>query len=449
MEKEGPAARKSFVAGLMARRECAEQWQEFVSTTLAEQLERQLNPLGGFTVPSREDENQLSSDFPDEAVDMDDTTGILENLARMHSSSGLAGGQGLSQQQGRAGNSGAGGAMNDTGDVDDDIDFEGMDSAAGGGGSLSNNNALSMMFGSGNFMSSSGGGSAWGSLMGVAGSSTGGGDGGDGGSTFGEASSGVNEGWANFADFDFADPQPAAPPTSSNSTQSATGAGGGSSNSSGGFATFDSVFAIDSSSTPGGMDPGPGPNVFAPSPPTWGSSSGQGGGADGAGARASNAGSGGGGGGGGGGGFAEFPQYGGFADFSAMMDDTASPPAPINISPPATPTRSGGGGSSDIPSTPPLSGASEGMESSPDPQAFSTDGSGVAGGADPDDRMEDDTDERGPAEQSTALPAGAAEGVAPGGVGSQPGDASPPREAMDSLEAMVGSDDGNDDAASP
>lgn len=27
MEKEGPAARKSFVAGLMARRECAEQWQ--------------------------------------------------------------------------------------------------------------------------------------------------------------------------------------------------------------------------------------------------------------------------------------------------------------------------------------------------------------------------------------------------------------------------------------
>lgn len=37
-----------------------------MSTTLIEELARQLNPLGGFPVPSREDENQLSSDFPDE-----------------------------------------------------------------------------------------------------------------------------------------------------------------------------------------------------------------------------------------------------------------------------------------------------------------------------------------------------------------------------------------------
>ena len=62
------AQRKSFVGGLLARRECAEQWQEFVSTTLAQELGRQMNPLGGFAVPSREDENQLSTDFPDEVM---------------------------------------------------------------------------------------------------------------------------------------------------------------------------------------------------------------------------------------------------------------------------------------------------------------------------------------------------------------------------------------------
>ena len=60
------ASRKSFVAGLLARRECVEHWHEFVNTTLAEEVSRQMNPLGGFTVPSRADENQLSSDFPDE-----------------------------------------------------------------------------------------------------------------------------------------------------------------------------------------------------------------------------------------------------------------------------------------------------------------------------------------------------------------------------------------------
>lgn len=60
------ASRKSFVAGLLAKRECAPQWQDFVETTLVQELGRQLNPLGGFAVPSREDENQLSSDFPDE-----------------------------------------------------------------------------------------------------------------------------------------------------------------------------------------------------------------------------------------------------------------------------------------------------------------------------------------------------------------------------------------------
>lgn len=40
--------------------------QEYISTVVAQELARQLNPLGGFMVPSREDENQLSSDFPDE-----------------------------------------------------------------------------------------------------------------------------------------------------------------------------------------------------------------------------------------------------------------------------------------------------------------------------------------------------------------------------------------------
>ena len=60
------ASKKSLVGLLVSSRECAEQWQEFVSTTLVEELGKQLKPLGGFPVPSREEENQLSSDFPDE-----------------------------------------------------------------------------------------------------------------------------------------------------------------------------------------------------------------------------------------------------------------------------------------------------------------------------------------------------------------------------------------------
>lgn len=40
--------------------------QDYISTTLEEELAKQLNPLGGFAVPSRDDENHLSSDFPDE-----------------------------------------------------------------------------------------------------------------------------------------------------------------------------------------------------------------------------------------------------------------------------------------------------------------------------------------------------------------------------------------------
>ncbi|CAN0573764.1 unnamed protein product, partial [Ectocarpus sp. 12 AP-2014] len=83
--------KKTFVAGLLAERDCAEHWQEFVRTTVAAEVSRQMNPLGGFAVPSREDENHLSSDFPDEAVDMDDTSGLLENMNRMQTAASGAG----------------------------------------------------------------------------------------------------------------------------------------------------------------------------------------------------------------------------------------------------------------------------------------------------------------------------------------------------------------------
>lgn len=43
--------------------------QDYLSTTLAQELSRQLNPLGGFAVPSRDEENQLTTDFPDEVRD--------------------------------------------------------------------------------------------------------------------------------------------------------------------------------------------------------------------------------------------------------------------------------------------------------------------------------------------------------------------------------------------
>lgn len=62
---ERRASRKSLVGALVSSRECAEQWHEFVSTTLVDELGKQLNPLGGYPVPSRENENQLS-EFPDE-----------------------------------------------------------------------------------------------------------------------------------------------------------------------------------------------------------------------------------------------------------------------------------------------------------------------------------------------------------------------------------------------
>lgn len=62
---ERRVSRKSLVGALVSGRECAEQWHEFVSTTLVDELGKQLNPLGGYPVPSRDNENHLS-EFPDE-----------------------------------------------------------------------------------------------------------------------------------------------------------------------------------------------------------------------------------------------------------------------------------------------------------------------------------------------------------------------------------------------
>eukprot|EP00752_Nemacystus_decipiens_P007482 g6684.t1 len=390
------SSRKSFVAGLLARRECAEHWHEFVNTTLAEEVSRQMNPLGGFTVPSRADENQLSSDFPDEAVDMDDTTGLLENISRMQAAAG--GGGGGAEDGGGLPPAPKGSFLDDEDDDDDEFGSAGdFGSAAGGGGGAlnatdDNNNGMSMMFGNVNFASSAGvggGGSAWGSLTGEPGSAA------------GDSSSSVTEGWANFADF--GDVQ-----------QQSGGAAGASGAGTGGFANFDPVFAIDAPAPPG-------PSGFAPSPPSWaprvGDTGGTAGTTAGGGSGAGSAESGGGDGGGGGGGFADFPQYGGFADFSAMMDDTvASPPAP----PPAASLQAFG-------------------------VADSSSGSGSGGGGDgspDDDRMDEegeDVAEERPGASSLSA-AGSGPAAAGGEVGLLLG--TPGREdKCDSLDAMMGSDD--------
>lgn len=86
---ERRVSRKSLVGALVSGRECAEQWHEFVSTTLVDELGKQLNPLGGYSVPSRDNENQLS-DFPDEvgflfSKSMYDNAGGGEVVARIES----------------------------------------------------------------------------------------------------------------------------------------------------------------------------------------------------------------------------------------------------------------------------------------------------------------------------------------------------------------------------
>ncbi|CAM9728964.1 unnamed protein product, partial [Ectocarpus fasciculatus] len=392
--------KKTFVGGLLAKRDCAEHWQELVRTTVAEEVSRQMNPLGGFAVPSREDENQLSSDFPDEAVDMDDTSGLLENMTRMQTAASGAG------EDGGVGGlppAPKGSYVDDDDDDDEEFGTGGGGSGGGSGGSNvggggDSTNSLAMMFGS-NFMSAAGGGSAWGSLAGEPGSSTATGAGSIGGSAFGstagDSSASVAEGWANFADF--------------GDVQQSAGVGGGGSGGSGGaaggggFANFDPVFAIDAPAPPG-------PSGFAPSPPSWaprvGDSGAIGDGGSGAGSS------------GGEGGFADFPQYGGFADFSAMMDDTLpSPPEPPAAASPAFDGGSGGRGG----------GGGGG-------------GDGSAGGEDRmDEEAEDREDGAGVSSLGTAEAAAAA-AAAVAGVGLSMS-TSPRENKCDSLDAMMGSDD--------
>lgn len=402
---------------------------------------------------------------------MDDTTGLLENIARLQNPPGMPG---AAPGGGVVGSTAQGGKMivADSLDLDDDDDdFEGMDSVVASSrvavGTLSDNNPnLTMMFGSGNFMSS--GGNGWGSITGTTG----------GGSSVGDASAVgsstndspvVNEGWANFADF--GDPQqpstPAAIPGSSLAGGSASSAASGTGAS--GFPTFDPVFSIDSSPAPttavGGMlaggtgvrvaDPGPGPNAYAPSPPAWGSSAGSSssGGSGGGGAGGAVAESGGGGnasvgsgmgtfnstaGGSGTGGFGDFSQYRGFGDFSAMMEDVPPTP-PVPPLPSTSPPLAGGGPGNTTSTSQAQEGHASGLMNTPtEPQAFPQGGSGAGTHAD-DDRMDDDTEE-GDHDAGSGVP-GADGAGAPGVTDNTASAMSPRREPMDGLEAMVGSDD--------
>lgn len=334
---------------------------------------------------------------------MDDTTGLLENIARMQNSPGMPGtGTGPSSGSGvssnavtAAGTQNSKMLMTDSLELDDDDDdFERMDSVAGasananstsgggagsstGIGTLSDGNPTISMFTPSSFMTSGG---AW-SVAPTDVKSTAGVEGSAVCSVSGTADASLSdEGWANFADF--GDPQQ---PTGSvaasgPSVPGGSSAGGSAGSSVGGFQSFDTVFSIETSPTTnaagggiltgtGGVhvtDPGPGPNAFAPSPPNWGASSGGTGrssapdvGAGGTVAEGTGGGNGsvgvGGGlsafdsnsGGSGTGGFAEFSHYS-FDPFSAMMEDTPTslplPPTGAQSSLQSSLTSGGGGG---------------------------------------------------------------------------------------------------------
>ncbi|CAM9683837.1 unnamed protein product, partial [Discosporangium mesarthrocarpum] len=57
--------------------------KEFISATVVVEVAKQSRPLGGFHIPSRDEENQLTTNFPEDAVAMDDSSNILvEHLGR-------------------------------------------------------------------------------------------------------------------------------------------------------------------------------------------------------------------------------------------------------------------------------------------------------------------------------------------------------------------------------
>ncbi|CAM9269961.1 unnamed protein product, partial [Chrysoparadoxa australica] len=75
-----PAA--SLVKTLVECHACAERWRDYAGSALADALKLQAMPLGGFPIPSREEENQLSTDFPDDDGDLEDGGQLMEQLMR-------------------------------------------------------------------------------------------------------------------------------------------------------------------------------------------------------------------------------------------------------------------------------------------------------------------------------------------------------------------------------
>ncbi|CAM9372627.1 unnamed protein product, partial [Phaeothamnion confervicola] len=99
----------NLVVGLVTASKCSAEWEEYVLGHLARATELQSCPLGGFTIPSRDDENQLSTDFPDDALDMD-AASMMEQMAQLqmaqHEAAAAAGGDG-----GDGGGNGGGGGV--------------------------------------------------------------------------------------------------------------------------------------------------------------------------------------------------------------------------------------------------------------------------------------------------------------------------------------------------